>query len=700
MTLITGGYVHAAYPEPENYIRTQSKKEFMFMLKKIFGKETEPAAAAENIGADTETTAETENIGADTKPAAEPENTAESWIEAALAEMESAAGNEPAESAGEELSAENEADQAASNMQAASDTQAASEVQTPLETQTVSETSAAPASENSQIETPVETTADPGGTTADPGSAAGESADPGSTVEDPISAAAEPGKPKRNRKKSGILQKLFNILPESTGLSVVILIVLFIEAFFILIMSALDILPAKYAIAVLAALLLADLGTFKLLNCRKRMTNQRLIGLILTVVILNVLFIGSNYLYNTYDTFQKISEEKAQYEEFHVIVLKDGSYDKLRDIKDETVYVINSESKMYTEAKEKLKTKIDVELSEVTDNTEAGAKLVDGSRTSDNIIFVSNTNYELLCENNDKFEENTKILYSIPIAIKTNDFAKRINVTEDPFNIYITGMDVWGGIDQIARSDVNMVMTVNPQTKTILLTSIPRDSYVMLHSYGMSDKLTHSGIYGVEETVTTVEDWLGYDMNYYLRVNFEMLVDIINAIDGVDVYSDYAFKSSISDYTYTQGENHLDGMAALYFARERKSFEGEDMERGKNQQKVLTAMINKATQSKVILTRYTKLLDAVEGEMQTNMSNKDISALVKMQLSDMSGWTINSVSITGRDAYASTYSMGSQELAVVIPDDESVEAAKKAIHDTMYPAYTKSKDKKSGSDKK
>ena len=136
-------------------------------------------------------------------------------------------------------------------------------------------------------------------------------------------------------------------------------------------------------------------------------------------------------------------------------------------------------------------------------------------------------------------------------------------------------------------------------------------------------------------------------------------------------------------------------MAALYFARERKAFEDEDIERGRNQQKVLKAMINKTTQSKVILTKYTKLLDAVEDEMQTNMSEKDISSLVKMQINDMGKWTINTISITGTDAYAPTYSMGSQELAVVIPDETSVEAAKQAIHDTMYPAYTKEKKNKS-----
>lgn len=139
----------------------------------------------------------------------------------------------------------------------------------------------------------------------------------------------------------------------------------------------------------------------------------------------------------------------------------------------------------------------------------------------------------------------------------------------------------------------------------------------------------------------------------------------------------------------------MSGMAALYFARERKAFEDEDIERGRNQQKVLKAMINKTTQSKVILTKYTQLLDAVEDEMQTNMSEKDISSLVKMQINDMGKWTINTISITGTDAYAPTYSMGSQELAVVIPDETSVEAAKQAIHDTMYPAYTKEKKNKS-----
>lgn len=135
-----------------------------------------------------------------------------------------------------------------------------------------------------------------------------------------------------------------------------------------------------------------------------------------------------------------------------------------------------------------------------------------------------------------------------------------------------------------------MIMTVDPVDKEILLTSIPRDMYVTLHSYGALDKLTHSGIYGIGETVETVEDWLDIDINYYIRVNFTSVEDIVNAIGGIDVFSEYAFEThgrQNRGYSFVAGENHLDGAEALAFARERKSFEEGDQERIKNSREFL-----------------------------------------------------------------------------------------------------------------
>ena len=488
----------------------------------------------------------------------------------------------------------------------------------------------------------------------------------------------------RNKKKK---KEKFNVLPKSTGLSLVVIILLMVEAFFVLLMSVLDILPAKYAIIVLAVLFLMDFLVFKLMKTPKRVTNKRLVGAIIGVAMLNILVIGCNYLFNTYDTFQKISEYKAQWEDYYVVADADSAYQKAEDIKGKTVYVIKAESKMYNEAKERLITKADVEYSNVADAATLCEKLTDKNESANtDVIFLSRTNFELYCENHENYEEGTRIIDTITVEVKTDDFADRINVTEDPFIMYITGNDQYGKLEGVSRSDVNMVMAVHPVNREILLVSIPRDSYVMLHSYGAYDKLTHAGIYGVDETVATVEDWLDIDINYYFRVNFSMLVRIVDAVGGVTVDVPKAFSSTYWDYSYKEGENHLKGKAALAFVRERKNLDGMDMERGKNQQRLLSALLKKVTQSEVILTKYTKILDSVEGYMQTNMSNKDISSLVKMQINDMRGWNIKSISIDGGTGMQTTYSMGSTKLSTVIPYEDSVNEAKEAIHAILYPA--------------
>ncbi|MBQ0041403.1 MAG: LCP family protein [Clostridiales bacterium] len=227
--------------------------------------------------------------------------------------------------------------------------------------------------------------------------------------------------------------------------------------------------------------------------------------------------------------------------------------------------------------------------------------------------------------------------------------AQRVDVTEDPFNVYITGIDQWTvekGMD-LERSDVNMIMTINPKTRKIVLTSIPRDAYVPLHRTGTMDKLTHTGIYGVDETLNTIKDWTGIDMNYYVKVNFSACVHIVDAMDGVDVYSPVAFDSAISKYKYKKGMNHLNGHQALYFARERKAFNAEDQLRVRNQLRLIKAMMNKIMSSSTLLTSYGDLMTAISNDMETNMPQEDIKSLVKMQLGDLSKWDIKMQRMSG-----------------------------------------------------
>ena len=472
------------------------------------------------------------------------------------------------------------------------------------------------------------------------------------------------------------------LLPKSPALAVLLMAVILVEVTFMSMLTILNILPTLYNVIILIVLIALTVLVFKLLACRKEVTKQRKIGTIISALMIIILAIGCFYLFTTYAAFNKMSDEDKQYEDFHVVALKSGNYKKLEDINGETVFTGVSPSSAYEKAQEKLKKEADVKYKEAGGYLQLKSVLIDDkNKEHDKLIFLSSNNYEMICEDVEGFEKKTRIVYTVSVEIDGSDTAKRVGITKEPFNVYISGIDTFGGINKVSRSDVNMIMTVDPVEKKILLTSIPRDMYVDLHSYGAKDKLTHSGIYGVGETVETVEDWLDIDINYYIRVNFTSLKDIVDAIGGVDVESPYAFESSVSRYSYDEGINHLDGEAALFFARERKSFEAGDQERIKNQQRVLKGILDKITGSTAILTGYTQILNTVGDEIQTNLSESDISALVKMQLEDIGGWTIKTTAIKGAGTYASTYSMGSRQLYVVIPDEFSVKDAQTKINE-------------------
>ena len=202
-----------------------------------------------------------------------------------------------------------------------------------------------------------------------------------------------------------------------------------------------------------------------------------------------------------------------------------------------------------------------------------------------------------------------------------------------------------------------------------------------MHSKGAKDKLTHSGLYGINETVTTVEDLLDVDINYYIRVNFTTVIELVDTLGGVEVYSEYDF--SAQGYHFNKGYNYLNGAQALAFSRERHSFASGDNQRVKNQQAVIEAIIKKVLNSTTLLTRYTSILESLEGSFQTNISQNEISNLVKAQLSDMSSWTIKNNALTGTGAYSSTYSLGSQQSYVMVPDNSSVEEAIQQIDEVM-----------------
>ena len=284
-------------------------------------------------------------------------------------------------------------------------------------------------------------------------------------------------------------------------------------------------------------------------------------------------------------------------------------------------------------------------------------------------------------------------------TMATGPQAKTVNVAEEGFNLYITGIDQWAdekGLD-LERSDVNMIVTVNPVTKKILLTSIPRDTYVELYTAKQMDKLTHTGIYGVDETLNTVSKWLGVDINYYVKMNFTGARMIIDSIGGVDVYSPVEFMS-IRGYEYKKGWNHLTGKEALYFARERKAFEGQDAMRVENQQRVMKAVIKKMTSSTTLLTHYGDIMDAAGEQLQTNLTKEEMTTLAKMQITDLASWDVQSQKIEGEvdQDYVASLTQA-QKFDIYRPSEESVKSCTKNIEAVLNPTEEEIEEATKGS---
>ena len=259
------------------------------------------------------------------------------------------------------------------------------------------------------------------------------------------------------------------------------------------------------------------------------------------------------------------------------------------------------------------------------------------------------------------------------------------NVKGDSFNVYISGIDTYGPISSVSRSDVNIIMTVNRETKKILLTTTPRDSYVPIADGGnnQKDKLTHAGIYGVDASIHTLENLYGIDLNYYARLNFTSFLKLIDLLGGVDVHNDQDFTSLHGKFHFPVGNVHLDSEQALGFVRERYSLADGDRDRGRNQQKVIVAILQKLTSTEA-LKNYDSIITGLQDSVQTNMPLETMMNLVNAQLESGGTYKINSQDLkgTGRMDLPS-YAMPESNLYMMEISDSSLESVKAAINDVM-----------------
>ena len=459
------------------------------------------------------------------------------------------------------------------------------------------------------------------------------------------------------------------------GISIILAITFIVFSFFII---KVDILPIKYLIPFIILLLgIIGFNIYILINNKFKLWLKYFSSFI-SIIISIIFIIGSLYINKTYNFMDNIGNNNTIKEKYYVVVNKESKYKSIKDLKDKDIYTFNEGIEIYTKAIKELN-KEQVKLIESDSVNTMSDNLI---KSKIEAILISAAHKEAIRESITNFDEVTKIIHTIEVSVEVEKKEqKEIDISDESFTIYLSGSDSYGHIEERSRSDVNMLITINPNTHEVLLTSIPRDYYVQLSgTTGYKDKLTHAGMYGVDMSIKTIEEFMDIEIDYYVKVNFSTLVQVVDIIGGIDVYSDKGFRPWTDGSIYIpKGNVHMNGKMAIAFARERYTYLEGDRHRVQNQQDVLTAIINKVSNSTVLLTKYTTFLEQLSSSFETNIKTEDITELIKLQINKMPSWNINKYSLDGSDSSGYTYSFGKQNLYVMEPKVDTIVEGKRRI---------------------
>ncbi len=398
----------------------------------------------------------------------------------------------------------------------------------------------------------------------------------------------------------------------------------------------------------------------------------------LKITVALLFIISSSFLFYTqYSAERVINYTETEKNIITFVVVKDSELMTIEDTKGATFGSSQTMDELTeTFLVDQLNSKIgDYTWESVTDDQSNMELLYNGKI---DILVLDNSMRDYLKEMDPDFESKTRIIWTVEKSTIKEVIVKEVDISKKPFTVLISGIDIAGSINLRSRSDVNILMVVNPGTNKILTISIPRDTYTQLGcKTGDYDKLTHSGIYGVNCTVKTIENLLDIDINYYVRVNFTSLTKLVDVIGNINVYSKYSFTTEDGSH-FVSGMNSLNSAEALTFARARHQFESGDIQRGLNQQEVIKGIIGKLL-SPSTFTKIEGIIKAVGKSIDTNFTTDDLSKLIKKQIDNNIAWDITTSNLSGVGAMKPTYSMGSRLLYVMIPNPDSLIQVKQNI---------------------
>lgn len=417
------------------------------------------------------------------------------------------------------------------------------------------------------------------------------------------------------------------------------------------------------------AIVIVGMLLFDLLLWLLRKKRGLLIGLTWFLIIM--MFIANIPLVQANKAFDKMNDGYS-YNSYSVVVLKDSKFKKITDLKNHELAISKTnDSKWQKEALNKIKKNVKKINILKDENNEGLVNQLFNQEVS--AILINEATRSNLNEVNHEFNSKTRVLKNYRFKFSKQVSTKKLD-TNKTFNIFISGIDTYGALSTVSRSDVNLLASVNPKTKTIVLIGMPRDLYVSQPCQNdQKDKLTHAGIYGVKASMDTIGQLFKIKIDYYARVNFSSVVKLVDSLGGIEINSDTSFTTKKGGYLIKEGINDLNGDQTLGFVRERYALEHGDNDRNLNQMKVINALIKKLSDPST-LTQYASVLDVLGEMVDTNLSQKSLTNLVELQLKNKKSWKVINYQITGTPATLYSPANGFNSY-MLVPDQSSINEA-------------------------
>lgn len=474
----------------------------------------------------------------------------------------------------------------------------------------------------------------------------------------------------------------------SKVLSILLSVVLVISSFYLLYqVIRLNVLPSKFLFPLTIGVVVLDAIFILLLIYFSKNVVSKIVCMVLTLFICVASCMGGYYISKTQNVLSSITNvAKHAKNTVSVIVKESSSIKNKSQLNGVSVGSLRLNEQGSKKALKELSNEGIVLNQTEYDSMTALLEAFYNGEVDSIIINESSRSQILDMEAYSNFDSNTRVVYQTSYKVKNNDSATSVSdITSKPFNVLISGSDTRGGFDENGRSDVIMIATVNPNTHTILLTSVPRDFYVTTACdagdgcmQGALDKITHTGIHGTNTTKRTVEQLLGIEINYTFKVGFDTVTKLVDTLGGVDVYVEPGYAVHNEYINVKEGVNHLYGEEALEYARERYAYAEGDRQRTKNQQQVLMGIVKEATKPSVI-TNYAAIMDTMANTFSTTMSNEEITDLIKYQLNNNPTWKMEQYMVDGTGDTLMCAELG-DAASVMVPDQSTVKMAKDKIN--------------------